>query len=380
MIPIEQLQVRVYTIPTETLETDGTFEWDETTMVLVNITAGKQTGLGFTYNHPAAAQIIKDNFISLLEGRNCFDIPALALLMEQNVRNMGKPGIASAAISAVDIALWDLKAKLMSLPLYQLWGRAREAITVYGSGGFISYTSEQLEQQLDNWKSHGIDKFKIKIGLNEQEDLKRIRQARHVIGPASWLFVDANGAYGTKQALVLARQFQEFGVTWFEEPVPSDAVEGLRFIRDRAPSMDIAAGEYGFDIDYFRRLLLGGSVDVLQADVTRCGGFTGFMQAAALAKAFHVPLSSHMAPSLHFHICLALDQVCHMEYFHDHVRIEHLFFEGGPIMNGGSLYPNLPYRSGLGLDLKEKDVEKYLIEDQREEYAQAHGEKALGCP
>jgi L-alanine-DL-glutamate epimerase-like enolase superfamily enzyme len=377
MIPIEHIETRVYTIPTDSLESDGTFEWSKTTMVLVNVTAGNQTGMGFTYSHGAAAELIRENFIPILEGRNSFDVPALFQAMARDVRNLGRPGLASAAISAVDMALWDLKAKLMNLPLYQLWGRARECVEVYGSGGFISYSEEQLLKQLGDWRQQGINKFKIKIGHNEQEDLKRIRQARQIIGPSSGLFVDANGAYTSKQALGLSRYFSEFGVKWFEEPVSSDDLEGLRFLRERVPpAMDIAAGEYGYDIDYYRRMLQAMAVDVLQADVTRCGGFTVFFQVAALARAFHVPLSSHAAPALHFHACLCIDQVCHMEYFHDHVRIEKLFFEGGPVLNGGKLYPNLPYRSGLGLQLKDKEVEKYLIRGA--DYAETYGEKTVG--
>src|SRR3954453_9724045 len=122
---------------------------------------------------------------------------------------------------------------------------------------------------------------------------------RRAIGDCQ-LFVDANGAYTRKQALAEAAAFGEHGVSWFEEPVSSDDLDGLRLLRDRGPAgMAIAAGEYGHDAAYFRRTLEACAVDVLQADATRCGGITGFMQAVALCEAYGVPLSSHCAPSLH---------------------------------------------------------------------------------
>jgi len=161
--------------------------------------------------------------------------------------------------------------------------------------------------------------------------------------------------------LKFVERFAQCDVRWFEEPVSSDDLEGLRFLRDRAPGgMDIAAGEYGYEMFYFRRMLEAQAVDVLQADATRCGGFTGFFQAAALSRAFNVPLSSHTAPALHLHACLSERHVCHMEFFHDHARIEENYLEGFPMLRGGSLYPHLD-RPGHGLELKEKDLQKFLI-------------------
>jgi L-alanine-DL-glutamate epimerase-like enolase superfamily enzyme len=173
------------------------------------------------------------------------------------------------------------------------------------------------------------------------------------------LFVDANGAYTRKQALEFADAFAAYGVSWFEEPVSSDDLEGLRLIRDRAPAgMNIAAGEYGYDTTYFRRMLEAGAVDVLQADATRCAGITGFLEAAAVADAYHVPLSAHTAPSIHGHLCCAVPAACHVEYFYDHVRIEKMLFDGVIEPKNGVLYPD-PSHTGLGLALKRTAVEQY---------------------
>jgi L-alanine-DL-glutamate epimerase-like enolase superfamily enzyme len=279
--------------------------------------------------------------------------------MVQHIRNLGRPGICSMAIAAIDSALWDLKARLLGLPLVTLLGQVRETVVVYGSGGFTSYTDEQLEEQFGAWAEEGIRAVKMKVGREPQLDPHRVRIARAAIGPATELFVDANGAYTRKQALALADVFAEERVCWFEEPVSSDDLEGLRLIRDRAPAgMDIAAGEYGYDIVYFRRMLEAGAVDVLQADATRCAGITGFLQAAALCDAWGLPLSAHTAPTLHAHPMCAVGRARNVEYFHDHVRIERMLFDGALVAHKGELRPDL-LRPGLGIEFKRADARKF---------------------
>jgi L-alanine-DL-glutamate epimerase-like enolase superfamily enzyme len=171
--------------------------------------------------------------------------------------------------------------------------------------------------------------------------------------------VDANGAYTAKQALSQAEKLAEMGVCWFEEPVSSDDLSGLRLIRDRAPAgMDIAAGEYGYDIFYFNRMLSAGAVDVQQADITRCGGITAFLQVAALCQAYNLPLSGHTAPAQHAHVACAVEMFKNLEYFHDHVRIERMLFDGLPPLVNGELQPDLS-RPGNGLTLKHADAQKF---------------------
>jgi L-alanine-DL-glutamate epimerase-like enolase superfamily enzyme len=258
----------------------------------------------------------------------------------------------------LDFALWDLKARLLGLPLLALLGKVRNAVPIYGSGGFTSYSNEQLRDQLGSWVAEGIPRVKMKIGRDARADVERVRVAREAIGNAE-LFVDANGAYSRKQALAQADKFSEFHVTWFEEPVSSDDLSGLHLIRNRAPTgMDIAAGEYGYDSGYFRNMLEAGAVDVLQADATRCGGITGFMQAVNLCEAFNLPLSAHTAPLLHMHVGCAAIPLRHLEYFHDHVRIERMFFDGVPEPVNGELRPDLS-RPGMGFELKRANAERF---------------------
>jgi L-alanine-DL-glutamate epimerase-like enolase superfamily enzyme len=284
---------------------------------------------------------------------------AAYMKMWRQIRNLGRPGICSMGISAVDCALWDLKARLLDLPLVTMLGQVREAAPIYGSGGFTSYSNQKLAAQLSGWVHQGIPRVKMKIGRDARADVERVRVAREAIGPDAELFVDANGAYARKQAIAQAEIFAGFEVRWFEEPVSSDDLEGLRLVRDRAPGgMEIAAGEYGYDPFYFRRMLDAGAIDVLQADITRCGGVTAFLQVAALCEAANLPLSGHTAPALHTHVACAAVPVRHLEYFHDHVRIENMFFYGVPQPVNGALRPDLS-RPGFGLELKRADAQRF---------------------
>ena len=362
VVAIERIDVSAYTVPTDFPESDGTYTWDKTTMVLVEANAGGMRGLGYTYADVATAHLISEMLAHVVTGRDAMAVPGCWLAMVESIRNLGRPGIASMAISAVDAALWDLKARLLDVPLITLLGAVRKSAPIYGSGGFTSYSRTQLQRQLGDWVASGIPRVKMKIGRNPDDDPVRVASAREAIGPDAKLFVDANGAYSCKQALALANIFAaEAGVTWFEEPVSSDDLEGLRLMRDRAPAgMDIAAGEYGYDLWYFRRMHEAGAVDVLQADATRCAGITGFLRVGALVESHSMQLSSHCGPSLHIHPCCAVPNFRHMEYFHDHVRIERMFFDGVLTPINGELRPDLS-RPGMGLEFKRADAARYAV-------------------
>jgi len=360
-VRIERIDVSAYTIPTDHPEADGTYTWDATTLVLVEATAGGARGLGYTYADTATARLIASTLAEVVTGRDAMAISGCWLAMTQAIRNLGRPGVSSMAIAAVDSALWDLKCRLLGLPLVTLLGAAHEGVPVYGSGGFTSYPLKLLQEQLGDWARQNITRVKMKIGSHPEDDLARVRSAREAIGPRVELFVDANGAYSRKQALAQADAFREYGVVWFEEPVSSDDLDGLRLLRDRAPAgMNIAAGEYGYDLWYFRRMLDAGAVDVLQADASRCAGITGFLRVAALAEAHHLRLSAHCAPSLHAHPCASIPNLFPIEYFHDHVRIERMLFDGALEPVNGALHLDLT-RPGLGIEFKRQDADRFAV-------------------
>lgn len=360
-VAIQQLRTSAYKIPTETPEADGTLAWDSTTLVLVEIEAGGHTGIGYTYAHEVTAYFIDDVFKDCVLQQNVFDIAAINQRLMQRVRNNGSCGIAMMAVSAVDNALWDLKAKLCNLPLCKLLGMARYEVPLYGSGGFTSYGIIPLQEQVSAWEESGLNYVKIKVGAEPENDASRVAAARKALTGHTQLFVDANGAYTLKQAVHMANAFEEYGVTWFEEPVSSDNLDGLNFVREHAPaSVNFAAGEYGYQLSYFEAMLRAKSVDILQADASRCGGISGFLKAGVLCEAYQMPFSSHAAPALHLHAALAVPSFYISEYYYDHVRIEEMLFDGIPLPENGTLKPDLS-RPGFGLEFKHQNAEEFKV-------------------
>jgi L-alanine-DL-glutamate epimerase-like enolase superfamily enzyme len=357
---IEGVSVSAYTVPTDEPESDGTAVWDSTTIVVVELRAGEATGIGYTYAPAATGAFVEEKLAEIVRGLDAFAIGEAWEATAVALRNAGRPGIGFCALSAVDLALWDLKARLLELPLVDLVGRGRDRAPIYGSGGFTSYSLARIHEQLSGWVEQGIPCVKMKVSREPERDPERLDAARQAIGDETELYVDSNGALSRKQALGWAERFaREWGVTWHEEPVSSDDLEGLRLLRDRGPSgLEIAAGEYAYVPADFRNLVANGCVDCLQADVTRCGGITGFVRAGSLAAAFGLDLSAHCAPSASVAACCAVPNFRHLEYFHDHVRLEPLLFDGVLEPRDGALEPDRS-RPGNGLELKRSDAERY---------------------
>lgn len=360
-VPIERIDVSAYEIPTDAPESDGTFAWDSTTIVVVEVAAGGRLGIGWTYEHVAAATLISDLLSDVIRGADALRVRARWDDMVHAVRNIRLPGIAAYAISAVDVALWDLKARILETSLVDVVDGRHDTVPVYGSGGFTSYSEERLRDQLGGWVEEGIPRVKMKVGRHPEDDGARVAAARDAIGGDAELYVDANGALTRQQALAAAEQYADHGVTWFEEPVSSDDLDGLRLLRDRSPAgMDISAGEYGTVLPDFRALLRAQAVDCLQADVTRCGGITGVEMVGALCQAEQVDLSAHTAPQLSAHAFAAVGPLRHIEWFQDHVRIEDLLFDGTLRPVHGALCPDRD-RPGHGLELKDSDAQRHLV-------------------
>lgn len=360
---VDRVRCSAYTIPTDKPEADGTFAWTSTTLVLVEVTSGPVTGIGYTYSDASIVELIFSTLAPDVIGEDAWHIEALWNRMQRRVRNLGRSGLAATAISAIDCALWDLKAKLLDVPLVRLLGASRESVPIYGSGGFTTYADDETNQQLLRWtQEDGCQWVKMKVGSDPAKDAARVASARRAIGDTAGLFVDANGAYGVKTALQQAAQFAGLGVGWFEEPVSSDDLAGLRTVREGvAPCIDVAAGEYGFTLDEARHMLQAQAVDVMQADLTRCGGVTGFVRIAALCDAFHIPLSAHCAPALHLPAAMSVPRLRHQEWFHDHVRIESMLFDGAPVPHDGVIAPDLT-RPGFGLEFRHHDARKFALD------------------
>jgi L-alanine-DL-glutamate epimerase-like enolase superfamily enzyme len=348
---IERVEVGCYRFPTPTPESDGTLRWDSTTAVTVEVIADGLGGLGWTYSGAAAAYVVHEKLTATVLGKPVSEIPCLWAAMRGACRNLGTKGLVMQAISAIDVALWDLKSRLLSTPLVALLGGARDRIPIYGSGGFTSSSDTQLSEDVCAWKAAGCTAMKIKIGRDRGEaldwDLRRVERFRELAGDDVELMVDANGAYSPGQARRVGTALDRQGVVWFEEPVSSDDTEGLAVVRG-AVSCDVAAGEYISDVYDADRL--SPAVDCLQLDVTRCGGYTGFMRAAAVAAAHNRDVSAHCAPALHAHVAAAIPNFRHVEWFNDHVRLEAELVEGAPhVDSGGLLVPTSHGGHGMTL-------------------------------
>jgi L-alanine-DL-glutamate epimerase-like enolase superfamily enzyme len=362
-VPVGDLTVHAFDIPTDGpdgTEEDGTLSWSSTTIVVVEAHGGGQTGLGYAYGDTSTAALVSSKLAPAVTGMDALAPGAAWRSMFAQIRNAGQPGVGAMAVSAVDIALWDLKARLLGLPLYQALPAFHDHVPVYGSGGFTNYPLSRLASQVTGWASAGIPRMKIKTSRDPAADPERLSTVRKEAGDGVELFTDANGALSRKAALYWADRFrEEWAVCWFEEPVSSLDVEGLRLVRDRGPAgLDIAAGEYGFLVTDFTAWL--GAVDCLQADVTRCGGITGLLQVGGLTEARQIDLSAHCAPAVSAHAFCGVPRLRHLEYFHDHVRLEGMVFDGTLSPAGGALRPD-PERPGLGLTVKWADIEQYRV-------------------
>jgi L-alanine-DL-glutamate epimerase-like enolase superfamily enzyme len=357
---IEHVSADVVRIPTDRPESDGTFAWRDTTMVLARVHTSREEGIGWTYASGAAAELIEGPLARAVRGLDPRGTSFAYAKMGEALRNIGRPGLGWEALSAVDIAMWDLAAKLAGVSVATLAGAGARTVHAYGSGGFTSYDDEALASQLGGWADDGFRAVKMKVGRHPEEDMHRIAVARRAIGRDVDLFVDANGAWSRKQAVAFASRFERFGVTWLEEPVTSEDLDGLRLVRDRV-RMDVTTGEYGYVLPDFRRFLIEDCIDVLQADCTRCGGFSGILAVSALCEAFNVPLSTHCAPQLHAQIGCALRPLRHVEWFHDHARIEHMLFDGALVPHHGLLAPDLR-RPGLGVELRRPAAREHALQ------------------
>ncbi|HVY10099.1 MAG TPA: enolase C-terminal domain-like protein [Mycobacteriales bacterium] len=361
---ISAVEAAAYAVPTDAPEADGTLSWDATTVVVVEVAGGGGRGLGWSYTAGAAVGVVRDLLADVVVGRSAMDPRGANEAMNRAVRNVGRPGIAASAISALDVALWDLQAKLLGVPLHRLLGGNDAPVPVYGSGGFTTYDEAQTTHQVTDWLQRcGVTAVKIKVGeswgARPRRDLERVELVRKLVGADRDVFVDANGGYSVGAAVRIGRRYDDLGVTWFEEPVSSDDLAGLREVR-RALNLDVAAGEYGYDLTYFDRMLAAQAVDCLQIDVTRCGGITEFLRAAAVAAARGFDVSAHCAPHLHAAFAGVVPRLRHIEYFHDHIRIEErLLFDGAEPASDGCLRP--ADRPGLGLELRAPDADQWRV-------------------
>ena len=273
---------RATPIQDATTETPNNFSGRGQLFVRIYTDEGVE-GLGMTYSSPGVKDVVENALMQILIGRDPMDTEKIWNDMLWKVRSYGRKGVALCAISAVDIALWDLKAKFLNLPLYKLLGAYTNSVPVYGSGGWTNLTKSELIQEMTDYVESGIPRVKMKVGKNfgncEREDIERVEAVRDAIGYDIALYIDANNGYRKKQAIYMAKEFEQFQVGWLEEPLIPDDVDGMSEIA-RSTTIPIASGKLEYTKYGFKELIYRGGADIVQPDAGRVGGVTEWIKVA----------------------------------------------------------------------------------------------------
>tara|TARA_B100000949_G_scaffold15701_1_gene12208 strand:- start:643 stop:1749 length:1107 start_codon:yes stop_codon:yes gene_type:complete len=320
-------------------------------------------GLGMTYASPGVIDVIENSLKSELVGKDPLDIEQLWNDMYWKVRGYGRKGIAFCAISAIDIGLWDLKGKYVNLPLYKLLGAYTDSVPVYGSGGWTNFSEKELLEEMTRYVSDGIPRVKMKVGKDfgssEREDIERVAAVRKIVGDDVSIYIDANNGYYRKQAIYMAKEFEQFQVGWFEEPLIPDDIDGMAEI-SKATSIPIATGEHEYTKYGFRDLISRGGADIVQPDIGRVGGVTEWMKVAHLAHSFNLPVAPHALQLAHLHVACATPNLKVVEYMNVSLEGDKLWYVDFPKQKNGYWSP-FHDKPGLGLELDHYSVVKYQI-------------------
>ena len=320
-------------------------------------------GLGTGTGGPAVRAVIEHNLKDVLIGEDPFDVERLWESMFWRVRGFGRKGVAFCAISCVDVALWDLKAKALGVALYKLLGPYTDTVPIYGSGGWTSFTEAELVREQVGYVERGIPRVKMKVakdfGRAEREDIRRLAAVRKAVGDDVEIYVDANNGYYAKQAIRMAREFEQYGIGWFEEPVLADDIDGLAAVA-RATPIPVATGEHEYTKYGFKELIARGGADIVQPDVGRVGGITEWLKVAHLAHAFNLPVAPHAVQLVHLHLACATPNLKVVEYLGVSEEGDRIWYTDFPQPRNGMWSP-YPDRPGLGLELSPQAVELYSV-------------------
>jgi L-alanine-DL-glutamate epimerase-like enolase superfamily enzyme len=308
-----------YVVPLPTVLSDSThgqiaaFE-----LVAVRVRDGEGAeGVGYTYTvgagGDAVASLVDRHLTPVLAGRDADRIEALWNAMWWTLHYGGRGGFAALAISAVDIALWDLKARRHGTPLWRLLGGHDPRVPCYAGGIDLDLPLAGLIRQTDDNLARGFRAIKMKVGRARlAEDVERVRAMREHLGPDVPLMVDANMRWRVDEAIRAARALAPCGVYWLEEPaIPDDVAGHARIAREGG--LPIATGENLHTLYEFAHMIAAGAVSFPEPDVTNCGGVTVFMKVAHLAEAFNLPVTSHGAHDVTVHLLAAIPNRSYLE-------------------------------------------------------------------
>ena len=310
-------------------------------------------GIGMTYHEvggSAVRRLILDDIAPKITGRDPLETEVIWTELFHYLRGVGRKGLAFGAISAVDTALWDLKGKILGLPLYRLLGSDRSRIPVYTSGGWTSFNDEELLAEVAQMLSEGYSAIKIKVGVdsgrNPRRDLERVRKVRDAVGPDIDILLDANNVWDAATAVQFANSVRECHILFLEEPVPADDIPGLARFK-RGTDIPLATGEHEYTKYGVRDLVLAEAVDIVQVDGARAGGYTEMLKILALTQAWNLKFAPHAMEHLHIHLVSAAPNALFLERLRLFEPITAAVFPTSPKPGNG--YMQIPDLPGLGL-------------------------------
>jgi L-alanine-DL-glutamate epimerase-like enolase superfamily enzyme len=361
---IDKVDVFLVSTAVDSSLADSTRKIESVGYVIVRLsTDDGLTGLGITYDEvggEAIRQLIVKELAPLIIGKNPFETEVIWEKISQYVRGVGRKGLTFCALSAVDIALWDLKGKMAGMPVYKLLGGNKSKIPVYACGGWTSYNQNELVKEMQSMVANGYTMVKMKIGVNDgrcpEEDIKRVRLVRQELGPQIEIAIDANNAFKSATAIRIAHKLDECNLYFFEEPVMADDMEGLAKVRESI-DIPVATGEHEYTKYGVRDLLLHKAADIIQPDVTRCGGITEWMKMATIAHAWNIMMAPHGMEYMSMHLLGAISNGLMLERVLLFEPLNEIVFVNPPQPRNG--YIEIPDEPGLGLELNMDNIRKY---------------------
>ena len=316
-------------------------------------------GLGYTMlvggmGANAVRAYLEESLVPLVTGRDPVQIGAIWRDMYENDRGLRKKGIPVYAMSAIDIGLWDLLGKSVDRPVWHLFGAHTDKIPVYGSGGFLPYTVDQIVEEAEGFRAQGCRHYKFKLGREDvMENVERVRQVRAALGDDMEILVDANQRWDVATNIRVGRALEECNLFWYEEPVLADNIKQCAEVA-AAISIPVATGENEYTRYGFRDLIDAGAAQYLNPDIHRCGGFTEMMRIAHLAAAYDIKIAPHLVPELSISVLAAIPNASLVEVL---AGSPDNLWEVGPEIVDGHMSP--PDRHGHGMTFSAEAVRDY---------------------
>jgi len=353
---ISKVEVHLVSAPVKAGFSDATRKVETVGYTVVRITTDQGLeGFGITYHEvggEATKCLILKNMAPKLIGRSPLETEVIWQEFFHYLRGVGRKGLMFCALSAVDIALWDLKGKIVNLPLYKLLGGNKTKVPVYCSGGWTSYSDEELVDEMESMVGQGYSMIKFKVGVeggrNPRRDIERVRKVREAVGPTVALLLDANNCWDSATGVQFANNVREYDIMLLEEPVFADDIPGLARFR-RGTDIPLATGEHEYTKFGVRDLVLNEAADIVQTDGGRAGGYTELLKIAAITQAWNLKFAPHALENIHIHLVSAVPNALFLERLLLFEGITAQVYKNAPLPRNG--YMEIPDQPGLGLEL-----------------------------